>query len=106
MKKIIIIAVIIIVLVSGIVGALILLRGEEDTWICQNGIWEKHGNPSAPMPMEPCSMNSNPGSVDTESQNQGLIGGQRDEHGCLTPAGYSWCESKQKCLRNWEELCP
>lgn len=33
------------------------------------------------------------------------IGGERDEHGCLGPAGYSWCESKQKCLRVWEEGC-
>lgn len=34
-----------------------------------------------------------------------LIGGQKDEHGCLIPAGYSWCEEKQKCLRVWEEKC-
>lgn len=34
------------------------------------------------------------------------IGGERDVHGCLVPAGYSWCESKQKCLRTWEEECP
>lgn len=34
-----------------------------------------------------------------------LIGGQKDEHGCLIPAGYSWCEVKQKCLRVWEEAC-
>jgi hypothetical protein len=33
------------------------------------------------------------------------IGGQRDEHGCLIAAGYSWCEVKQKCLRTWEEEC-
>lgn len=33
------------------------------------------------------------------------IGGQTDEHGCITPAGYSWCEIKQKCLRTWEEEC-
>lgn len=33
------------------------------------------------------------------------IGGQRDEHGCLTAAGYQWCPSKQKCLRAWEEYC-
>jgi hypothetical protein len=37
---------------------------------------------------------------------QPLIGGQKDEHGCLIPAGYSWCASKQKCLRVWEEACP
>ena len=34
------------------------------------------------------------------------IGGERDEHGCLIAAGYSWCEPKQKCLRPWEEECP
>ena len=34
------------------------------------------------------------------------IGGDKDEHGCLIAAGYSWCESKQKCLRTWEEGCP
>lgn len=34
------------------------------------------------------------------------IGGERDEHGCLSTAGYTWCESKQKCLRTWEEECP
>jgi hypothetical protein len=34
-----------------------------------------------------------------------IIGGQRDAHGCLGPAGYSWCESKNKCLRIWEESC-
>lgn len=34
-----------------------------------------------------------------------LIGGDKDSHGCLTGAGYSWCEEKQKCLRIWEETC-
>jgi len=33
------------------------------------------------------------------------IGGEKDEHGCLIAAGYSWCEAKQKCLRAWEEGC-
>jgi hypothetical protein len=36
-------------------GAVFLsLRGSEDTWLCQNGTWVKHGNPSAPMPQEAC----------------------------------------------------
>jgi uncharacterized membrane protein len=30
-----------------------LLSGE-DGWICQNGGWVKHGQPSAPMPAKPC----------------------------------------------------
>jgi putative hemolysin len=33
------------------------------------------------------------------------IGGDKDSHGCLIAAGYSWCETKQKCLRTWEENC-
>ena len=33
------------------------------------------------------------------------IGGEKDEHGCLIAAGYSWCGAKQKCLRIWEDGC-
>lgn len=29
---------------------LILLRGNEDSWICVNNDWVKHGNPSSPKP--------------------------------------------------------
>lgn len=34
-----------------------------------------------------------------------LIGGDRDEHGCLGPAGYSWCGALKKCIRPWEKKC-
>lgn len=34
-----------------------------------------------------------------------MVGNDRDEHGCIGSAGYSWCEEKQKCLRTWEEPC-
>jgi len=34
-----------------------------------------------------------------------LIGGNKDAHGCLGSAGYSWCAIKNKCLRVWEEKC-
>jgi hypothetical protein len=34
-----------------------------------------------------------------------MVGADRDEHGCIGSAGYSWCESKSKCLRVWEEPC-
>lgn len=34
-----------------------------------------------------------------------IVGGDRDEHGCIGSAGYSWCAPKQKCLRPWEEEC-
>jgi hypothetical protein len=36
---------------------------------------------------------------------QNIIGGDRDQGGCLVGAGYSWCPSKNKCLRVWEEPC-
>jgi len=41
----------------------------------------------------------------TTESGQKLIGGDKDSHGCLIAAGYSWCEAKQKCLRVWEEPC-
>jgi hypothetical protein len=31
-----------------------IVGGDEDTWICDKGVWVKHGNPSAPMPEKPC----------------------------------------------------
>lgn len=34
-----------------------------------------------------------------------LLGGDKDEHGCIPSAGYGWCDAKQKCLRSWEEPC-
>ena len=36
---------------------------------------------------------------------QQSIGGDKDAHGCLIAAGYSWCDVTQKCIRAWEEPC-
>ena len=33
------------------------------------------------------------------------IGGTKDDNGCLTSAGYSWCDATSKCQRKWEEAC-
>lgn len=32
-----------------------------------------------------------------------LVGGNRDAHGCLTSAGYTWSEVQQNCVRLWEK---
>lgn len=40
-----------------------------------------------------------------QRQAEQAIGGEKDSHGCLIAAGYSWCDEKQKCLRTWEEEC-
>lgn len=34
------------------------------------------------------------------------VGSDRDAHGCIPSAGYTWCEAKAKCLRTFEEGCP
>lgn len=35
-----------------------------------------------------------------------VIGGDRDEHGCIPSAGYQWCDTLNKCVRPWETPCP
>ena len=40
--------------------------------------------------------------AENDSENK-IIGGQRDEHNCLPAAGYSWNETEQKCVREWEK---
>jgi hypothetical protein len=44
--------------------------------------------------------------VDAAARKVPMPGSDRDSHGCIGSAGYSWCESRQKCLRPWEEPCP
>jgi len=36
------------------------------------------------------------------SEGEPLIGGERDEHGCLVAAGYSWDRTIGACIRDWE----
>lgn len=31
-----------------------------------------------------------------------LVGGDRDEHGCLSSAGYTWSDALHDCVRVWE----
>lgn len=93
MKKTTIILLVVLAAVL-IVAASIRFFSGEDNWICANGEWVKHGNPSVPKPATRCGQ-----------EDQKLIGGDTDEHGCLAAAGYSWCEARKKCLRQWEEIC-
>merc|ERR1719384_768293 len=30
------------------------------------------------------------------------VGGEKDDHGCIGAAGYSWCEGMNTCVRSWE----
>merc|ERR1719419_635488 len=44
------------------------------------------------------------GDEDYMSHGEGnvMLGGVRDENGCLGSAGYSWCEKQNNCVRSWE----
>lgn len=64
----------------------------------QNEATESRAEP-APRAEEPAE------EVPAENADRALVGGDRDEHGCIGSAGYTWCEPKEKCLRLWEEQC-
>ena len=47
-----------VIVVIALIAAAFVVRfgigGNEDTWLCQNGLWTRHGNPASPMPTEGC----------------------------------------------------
>ena len=51
MKKILRIILIVVILLI----VIFILRGSEDTWICDDREWVKHGVPNAPQPTDPCN---------------------------------------------------
>jgi hypothetical protein len=79
---------------------------------CPNGAvvasYDDKGCPTSPK----CVLNpitTNPTSTPIIPQvtpSPSVVGGDRDAHGCIPSAGYSWCGVKNKCLRVWEEDCP
>ncbi|WP_294628229.1 hypothetical protein [uncultured Bacteroides sp.] len=39
----------------------------------------------------------------TRNQQVTVLGGDRDEHGCIGSAGYVWCEVQKDCIRLFEK---
>lgn len=71
-RKILLIAITVIVFV--LLGVILMfMRGDEDTWLCQNGQWVKHGNPSSPMPTAAC------GQIDNKEINSTTTGDNEEE---------------------------
>ncbi len=54
MKKIIYFSLALLLLVSSAGIARFTLGGSEDTWLCKDGQWVRHGNPTAPKPTQNC----------------------------------------------------
>jgi len=48
-----IVAVSVIFVVIIVISVIRTISGEDD-WVCVNGSWVKHGNPTMPMPQEEC----------------------------------------------------
>jgi len=48
------ILIVLLVVTAGVVSFR-LFSGNEDTWICQDGVWVMHGNPTKGPPSTPCS---------------------------------------------------
>jgi hypothetical protein len=48
--------IIILVLIGLVIITFFIIRfsSNEDSWICQNGQWIKHGNPNSDMPVTTC----------------------------------------------------
>ena len=38
----------------------------------------------------------------TKQEAPNIVGNDRDAHGCIGSAGYSWCEKTAQCERPWE----
>jgi len=57
-----------VVIVAVVILSIRFFSGPEDAWLCQNGGWVKHGNPSAAMPATTCGQqNNNPIATTTAS---------------------------------------
>ena len=36
-------------------------------------------------------------------ENEAVVGSDKDEHGCIASAGYTWSEVQKDCIRLWEK---
>jgi hypothetical protein len=59
-KKIFLIGFVAGVIIAILLGVRFILGGSEDTWICQDGSWIKHGNPNRPSPTSGCGKEEQP----------------------------------------------
>lgn len=40
---------------------------------------------------------------DTAAEKTAIVGDDRDGHGCIASAGYTWSEVQKDCIRLWEK---
>lgn len=49
-----------------------------------------------------CARESEQEALATPPPEEMMTGADRDEHGCIGSAGYSWCTKQSECVRSWE----
>ena len=49
-----------------------------------------------------CACSQKTGTTEKTNNGEPTVGGDKDEHGCIASAGYTWSELKGECLRIWE----
>lgn len=47
--------------------------------------------------------NSREKNAAAETEKTEIVGGDKDEHGCIASAGYTWSEVQKDCIRLWEK---
>jgi hypothetical protein len=99
MKKIIPILIIVLVVIAGWLVLRFVIGGPEDTWICKDGEWVKHGRPSEPMPVGGCGEASQNGQMPLDPN----VGGESIQSfdDCVT-AGFPVMESYPRKCRDAE----
>lgn len=83
-------SIVIVLLLTTIAVGVALIVSPEDSWVCESGQWVKHGNPTDPMPTEPCSSE---GVADfTECVAAGYPVMESYPRQCMTPEGTTYTE--------------
>jgi hypothetical protein len=59
--------IIIVIVAIGVFFALARILTGEDAWLCVNGVWQKHGQPSSPMPTSGCESGETKGNNNINS---------------------------------------
>ncbi|MCA8275556.1 hypothetical protein LGN17_24020 [Burkholderia sp. AU30280] len=54
------------------------------------------------LALSACAAQSTPPAQSPAPAAPPMVGSDRDAHGCIPSAGYSWCEATQQCERPWE----
>jgi len=75
-KLITVLTVVIIIII--IAFGLLIIRGDEDTWLCTSNGWLKHGNPARPMPNTPCPNQANDQNQNIEIANPASVKCEQD----------------------------